>query len=208
MTERGLLFVVAAPSGAGKTSLCKALLERIKKDGDKGLHWSVSYTTRKPRQGEVNGRDYFFVDDEAFDRMAAGNEFAEWAHVHDRRYGTSKSYLEESALQGIDLLLEIDVQGARNLREKYQEACFIFILPPSWQVLEERLRGRGTEAVEEVVRRLQRAKEEILEYRRFDYIIINDDFAKAVDCLRAIVVGKRSEKKAMESAAGEILRGF
>ncbi|HUT53294.1 MAG TPA: guanylate kinase [bacterium] len=206
-TQPGLLFVVAAPSGAGKTSLCKALLERMRKDGERELHWSVSYTTRQRRRGERHGRDYFFVDDAAFDRMIAADEFAEWAHVHGRRYGTSKAYLEKSAAAGRDLLVEIDTQGARQLKRKYKNACFIFVLPPSWPVLERRLTGRGTEGAEEIKLRLKRAHQEILEWRRFNYIILNDDFNKAVDRLAAVVAAKRLEQAAMEPVATKVMRG-
>jgi guanylate kinase len=208
MNQRGLLFVVAAPSGAGKTTLCKALMESIIKRGGKELSWSVSYTTRSPREGEADGRDYHFVDEGTFESMAAGGEFAEWAAVHGRKYGTSKSSLEQAAASGLDLLMEIDIQGARQLRDKYKDACFIFILPPSWDALVRRLRGRGTEPPEEVEKRLLRARQEILEWPWFDYIIINDDFDKAVDRLCAVVTCMRSGKKPMEPLVEKILRGL
>jgi guanylate kinase len=195
--KAGLLFVVAAPSGAGKTSLCKALMERLQKSGEAGLRWSCSYTTRKPREAELPGRDYFFIDDSTFDAMIAAGDFIEWAHIHGRRYGTSRSYLEDARRQGVDLLLEIDIQGARALREKNLGANFIFILPPSWRALTERLRGRGTEAEDEVRRRLETAKTEMLEWTWFEYIIINDDFDRAVDRLRALVLACRSRAEAM-----------
>lgn len=208
MTQPGLLFVVAAPSGAGKTSLCKALMARMRERGEKELHWSVSYTTRKRRPGERHGRDYFFVDDVTFDRMIKKREFAEWAHVHGRRYGTSRPYLEESSRKGRDLLVEIDTQGARALKKKYPKACFIFILPPSRSALEERLKGRGTEAPEEAKKRLLRARQEILEWKRFEYIIVNNDFNEAVDRLAAVVTSKRCEKAAMKAAARPVLNSF
>ncbi len=202
---RGLLFVVAAPSGAGKTTLCRSLMQRLEQEGVPGLDWSVSYTTRQQRQGEEHGRDYFFVDDETFDRMVEGGEFAEWAKVHERRYGTSKKYLEQKHHQGVDLLLEIDTQGASQLREEYKQACFIFILPPSWQVLEQRLKGRATEKEVQVKTRLDRAKQEILEWRWFDYIIVNDDFDVAVDRLRAVVVAERHRTRVMAPRVGPII---
>lgn len=201
----GLLFVVAAPSGAGKTSLCKALLKRLSDDGDPELRWSCSYTTRKPRAGEENGRDYFFVDDATFDAMIARNDFVEWAHVHGRRYGTSRSYLDQAREQGVDLLLEIDIQGARSLKDQDLEARFVFVLPPSWAALEGRLRGRGTEAEEEVRRRLDTAKKEMLEWNWFHYIIVNDDFDRAVDRLRAIVLSGRCGREVMAPEVREIL---
>jgi guanylate kinase len=206
MTQPGLLFVVAAPSGAGKTSLCKALLARLKEEGERELSWSCSYTTRPPREGEVPDRDYFFVDEMAFDRMVAAGEFAEWAIVHGRRYGTSRAYLEKAAGKGHDLLVEIDIQGARQLRDKYPRACFIFILPPSWEALEQRLKARGTESEAEVEKRLLRAREEILEWSWFDYIIINDDFDKAVDQLRGVVFAFCSKREVMAPRVEPILR--
>lgn len=205
MSEKGLVFVVAAPSGAGKTSLCHALLQRLREEGQCELFWSVSYTTRPAREGEVNGRDYFFVDDTTFDRMVENREFAEWAWVHNRRYGTSRAYLEESTRQGKDLLLEIDIQGARNLQSQYRQAVFIFILPPSWEALVQRLRRRGTESPEEVERRLDTAKNEMREWSWFDYIIVNDDFSAAVDRLRAVVLASRARRETMASTVQEIL---
>ena len=201
----GLLFVVAAPSGAGKTSLCRALLARLEKDGDPELRWSCSYTTRKPRAGEENGRDYFFVDDATFDKMIAANDFVEWAHVHGKRYGTSRSYLDQAREQGVDLLLEIDIQGARSLKDQKLDARFVFVLPPSWSVLESRLRGRGTEAEAEVLRRLTTAKKEMLEWDWFHYIIVNDSFDRAVDRLRAIVLAGRSGREVMAREVRQIL---
>ena len=202
----GRLYVVAAPSGAGKTSLCKALLERLDKEGGRGLYWSVSYTTRDPRPGEVDGVDYFFVDDDTFDRMVENGEFAEWANVHSRRYGTSKEYLERSKVEGTDLLLEIDIQGARQLKNKLSDAAFIFILPPSWPELEKRLRGRATEDEEAVKGRLETAKSEMLEWKWFDYIIVNEDFDDAVDKLRAVVISVRHARGAMESVVEPIVK--
>jgi len=182
---------VAAPSGAGKTTLCKALLERIETEGGQSLQWSISYTTRKKRAGEENGRDYFFIDDQAFDRMIEADDFVEWAKVHGRRYGTSRHYLEQALEKGHDLLVEIDTQGARQLKDKLPGACFIFILPPDWGALEKRLTGRGTEGEEEVKRRLTRAHQEILAWSWFDYIIVNDEFEAAVDDMSAVVKARR-----------------
>ena len=194
----GLLFVIAAPSGAGKTSLCRALLERLERDGEPELRWSCSYTTRKPRAGEVPGHDYFFVDDPA-------NDFVEWANVHGRRYGTSRAYLDQARNQGVDLLLEIDIQGARSLKDQDLDARFVFVLPPKWQVLESRLRGRGTESEDEVRRRLETAKKEMLEWDWFHYIIVNDSFDRAVDRLRAIVLAGRSGREVMAREVRQIL---
>jgi len=194
----GLLFIVSAPSGAGKTSLCKALMKRLEHEGERPLSWSVSYTTRPRRKGEEHGTDYFFVDEAEFDRMVAAAEFAEWAVVHGRRYGTSKAHIKKAAEEGRDLLIEIDVQGARQLKDKIPGAVFVFILPPSWDTLSERLKGRATEEDIEVERRLAAARREVLEWSWFDYIIINDDFNAGVDCLRAVVIAARHTREAME----------
>ncbi len=208
MQGSGRLFVVAAPSGAGKTTLCKALLARLGQEGGKPLRWSTSYTTRRRREAEVEGQDYFFVDDQAFDRMVAESEFAEWAHVHEKRYGTGKLYLEQAAKKGDDLLVEIDIQGAKSLRGHYPDACFIFVLPPSWRALEARLRGRGTEADGEIAVRLARAQEEMLEWSWFDYVIINDDFEVAVDHLRSVVLASRSHRDIMKEAVDRVLESL
>jgi guanylate kinase len=205
MAATGQLFVVAAPSGAGKTSLCKALIERLRNEGLPELHWSVSYTTRAPRNGEIEGRDYFFVDDAVFDRMVAEGRFAEWAQVHGRRYGTNRDYLAAAAEKGQDLLVEIDIQGAHLLRPQYEKAHFIFILPPSWEALEARLRGRGTEKEAEISRRLARARDEMREWAGFDYIIINDRFETALDLLRAIVLAARARRAIMKDSVLTIL---
>ncbi len=208
LSEKGLLFVVAAPSGAGKTSLCKALIKRLAREGSKELAWSVSYTTRPRREGERDGRDYFFVDDETFDRMIENREFAEWANVHGKRYGTSRAYLEKSAREGVDLLVEIDIQGARTLQESVDDGAFIFILPPSWDALKTRLVGRGTEKEDEIERRLSRAREEILEWERFNYIIINDDFDQAVETLKCVVASRRAGRDHMAEKAKGVLPDF
>ncbi|MFO8057642.1 MAG: guanylate kinase [bacterium] len=202
----GLLFFVAAPSGAGKTSLCRALMQRLEKEGEKPLYWSCSYTTRPARSGEVHGQDYFFVDDETFDRMIEEGEFAEWAEVHGRRYGTSKSYLEDAAARGIDLLVELDIQGAKQLKAKFESDSFIFILPPRVGVLEERLRNRGSEKEEDIKLRLKTAKKEMLEWSWFDYIIINEDFDRAVELMRSVVLANRCRKNAVEPVVESIIR--
>jgi len=208
MSGKGLLFIVSAPSGAGKTSLCKAVLERINHNSARELKWSCSYTTRKPREGEKNGLDYFFVSDEEFERMVNNGEFAEWAMVHGHRYGTSKRYLAEAEERGIDLLLEIDCQGARQLRQKYKQGYFIFILPPGLSELEQRLRKRRTESEEIIKRRLERAKEEVEEYQFYDYIIINDDFETAVRELESIIISERARRAVKEKEIEAIIKQF
>ena len=182
----GCLFVLAAPSGGGKTSLVRALLER-----ESGIRLSVSYTTRNPRPGEQDGVDYHFVDEARFMALNATGEFLEHAHVHDNWYATSAVWLRDEVQQGHDMLLEIDWQGARQVRQLMPEAVHIFILPPSLASLKERLEKRGQDAPEVIVRRLEAAREEMRHCGEFDYVIMNQDFARAVDDLSVIVRAAR-----------------
>jgi guanylate kinase len=183
--DRGRLFVVAAPSGAGKTSLVRALMER-----EPGLRFSISYTTRRQRPREQHGRDYFFVDREEFDRMVEAGEFLEHAQVFDNRYGTARRVVEEALAAGQDLILEIDWQGARQVRAALPECVSVFILPPSRVELERRLRGRGTDSEEVIRRRLRDAASDMTHWDEFDYVVVNDDFDKALGELCAIVAGR------------------
>ncbi|MEJ2314433.1 MAG: guanylate kinase [Nitrospirota bacterium] len=183
---RGDLFVVSAPSGAGKTTLCRRLISMMP-----GIEFSVSYTTRAPRAGEADGVDYVFVDEAEFRRMADSGEFAEWAEVHGNLYGTSGRTLKETLAGGSDLLLDIDVQGARQLRERFPGGIYVFVLPPSMDALQERLGGRKTDSPEVVRRRLSRARDEIRDYEHYDYVIVNDDFERALGELEAIVTARR-----------------
>ena len=182
----GCLFVLAAPSGGGKTSLVRALLER-----ESGIRLSVSYTTRNPRPGEQDGVDYHFVDEARFMALKATGEFLEHAHVHGNWYATSAVWLRDEVQQGHDMLLEIDWQGARQVRQLMPEAVHIFILPPSLASLKERLEKRGQDAPEVIVRRLEAAREEMRHCGEFDYVIMNQDFARAVDDLSVIVRAAR-----------------
>jgi len=182
---RGRLFVIAAPSGAGKTSLVRALMER-----EPGLRFSISYTTRKQRPNEVQGRDYFFVTREEFDRMIAADEFLEHATVFDNSYGTARRQVEESLAAGQDLILEIDWQGAQQIRRALPECLSIFILPPSRAELERRLRGRGTDSEEVIQRRLRDAASDMGHWREFEFVVVNDDFETALAELQAIVHGR------------------
>ena len=182
----GCLFVLAAPSGGGKTSLVRALLER-----ESGIRLSVSYTTRNPRPGEQDGVDYHFVDEARFMALNATGEFLEHAHVHDNWYATSAVWLRDEVQQGHDMLLEIDWQGARQVRQLMPEAVHIFILPPSLASLKERPEKRGQDAPEVIVRRLEAAREEMRHCGEFDYVIMNQDFARAVDDLSVIVRAAR-----------------
>ena len=182
----GCLFIVSAPSGAGKTSLVSALLaadSRVKK--------SVSYTTRPPRPGEQDGRHYHFVTPEEFERMRASGELLESALVHGHQYGTSKNTVEAECAAGADVLLEIDWQGAAQIRKLKREAIAIFVLPPSLEVLEERLRGRAQDAPEVIAGRLAAARGEIAQAVDFDYVIINDDFDRAAQDLVSIIRAER-----------------
>ncbi len=182
----GCLFVLAAPSGGGKTSLVRALLER-----EGGIRLSVSYTTRDPRPGETDGVDYHFVDEAKFMELKAAGEFLEFAHVHGNWYATSAVWLREEVQQGHDMLLEIDWQGARQVRQLMPEAVHIFILPPSLASLKERLEKRGQDAPDVINRRLEAAREEMRHCGDFDYVIMNQDFARAVDDLSVIVRAAR-----------------
>jgi guanylate kinase len=180
--ERGRLYVVSAPSGAGKTSLVRALMER-----EPRIRFSVSYTTRKPRPNEIPGRDYHFVTPERFADMVARDEFLEHAQVFDNCYGTGVRAVEEALANGEQLLLEIDWQGARQVRDRLPEARSIFILPPTRQALEQRLKGRSTDSDEVIQRRLRDAAQDLTHWAEFDYVVINDRFDTALEDLRAVV---------------------
>ncbi len=182
----GCLFVLAAPSGGGKTSLVKALLER-----EPGMRLSVSYTTRAPRAGERDGIDYHFVDEATFMTLRQRGEFLEHAHVHGNWYATSATWLAAEVAAGHDVLLEIDWQGAHQVRRLIPGAVLIFILPPSLASLEERLNRRGQDASEVIARRVEAAREEMRHVGEFDYVIMNQDFARAVDDLSVIVRAAR-----------------
>src|SRR5262249_24206319 len=183
--RRGILFIISAPSGAGKTTLSRQILERVP-----DLRLSISYTTRPPRAGEVEGRDYHFVSEDSFLRLRAGGAFAEWAGVHGSPYGTARAPLTEALDHGHDLLLDIDVQGARQINASYAEAVSIFVLPPSWQELEGRLRRRATDGEDAISRRLQRAQEEAQELFSYDYWLVNDKVEGGVAGLKGIIMAE------------------
>lgn len=191
MSKRGRLFLVTAPSGAGKTSLVRALLK-----DHPNIQFSISYTTRPKRPTEEHGRDYFFVDKPEFERMAAAGEFLEHARVFDNYYGTSRRVVEGRMAEGRDVLLEIDWQGAAQVRKIMPEAVSIFILPPSRQELERRLRARGTDSDEVIARRLKDAVGDMTHWRDFDYVVVNQDFDRAVAELAAIVDGRGETSRA------------
>jgi guanylate kinase len=189
-TRRGTLFVVSAPSGAGKTTLCKMLCQRLE-----GIEHSVSYTTRGPRKGEVNDVDYTFVTRERFMEMVRQGQFLEWAEVHGNLYGTSVKRIEEMKTRGVDVIMDIDVQGAGQLMGKKTEARYIFILPPSLDELTRRLRGRHTDSEDIIGGRLRKAHKEIVEYKRYDYVIINDSLDRALDALTSVVKAGRCRRE-------------
>jgi guanylate kinase len=184
--RRGALFVVSAPSGAGKTTLCREV-RRLLPD----LAYSISVTTRAPRPGEVNGVDFDFVGDDEFGALLERGALAEWATVHGHLYGTRASTLEAALAEGADVLLDIDTQGAAQLRARHPEAVLVFIVAPSMVELEQRLRERRSDAATDIARRLRRAREEIGLWRRYDYLIVNRDLKEAIDHLTAIIQAER-----------------
>lgn len=183
---KGQLFIVSAPSGAGKTSLVNALLERLS-----GIEVSVSHTTRAPRLGEVSGIDYNFIEQKGFQQIVDNKGFLEYATVFGNSYGTSKTLVEAKLAQGVDIVLEIDWQGAQQVRKVMKECCSIFILPPSKQVLDDRLRGRGQDSEEVISKRMRTAVDEMMHYSEYDFLVVNDDFEIALSELVAVVQSQR-----------------
>jgi guanylate kinase len=186
-SRKGLLFIVSAPSGAGKTTLCKELAGVMP-----GLSHSISHTTRKPRPGEVEGEHYYFVSGEEFKCIADSGGFVEWATVHGNLYGTSKGELERLFALGRDVILDIDTQGAMQVRGSDMGGVFIFILPPSMEELERRLRGRDSDDEAEIKRRLARAVDEIKSFDEYDYIIVNDNLMSALESLKSVVIAEKA----------------
>jgi guanylate kinase len=203
MDYPGNLFVVAAPSGAGKSSLVKALLEL-----DSRVQVSVSHTTRAPRGQEKHGREYFFVSQTEFDAMVAADAFVEWAHVHSQRYGTSKKAIEERMSEGADVILEIDFQGALQIKNVFSNAICIFILPPSWEELRSRLERRGEDAPDVMAMRMKNAQAEVAHVDKFDFVIINELFDRALFDLKAIVHSQRLKYAAQYRARAETFKAL
>ncbi len=181
-----MLLVVSAPSGAGKTTLCREMTHTVS-----GLQYSISYTTRASRAGEVNGKDYFFVTEAEFMKMVRLEEFAEWAKVHNNLYGTHAGFLKRTMDGGTDVLLDVDVQGAKLLKKRFPEGIFIFVLPPSMDTLMGRLRDRGSDTPEEIERRFHVAKKEIQNFVDYDYLIINDKIKEAIRDLESVILAER-----------------
>jgi guanylate kinase len=202
-TQSGILFVVSSPSGGGKGTLIQRVLSRLQ-----NLSYSVSYTTRKPRNGEINGREYFFVTPEQFSQMVERNDFLEWAKVHSHLYGTSRSQVVRDVSQGRDIVLEVDVQGAASIRHLIHEAVSVFILPPSLEVLRERLIARDTDSAEELAVRLRNAPEELKAYKTFDYVIINDDVEQAAAKLMSIIEAERLRLSRQEEKIRGVVESF
>jgi len=200
---RGILFVVSSPSGGGKGTLIQRVLNKVA-----NLSYSVSFTTRAPRSGEVNGREYFFVAPENFDKMVAADEFLEWAHVHGKQYGTARRQVAREISAGRDIILEVDVQGAASVRALMADSVSIFILPPSFEVLRQRLQARGTDSPEELDLRLRNAPIELKAYSAFQYLIINDDVDRAAAEMTSIVQAERARLSRQEARVKRVVEAF
>jgi guanylate kinase len=198
--KKGILFVVSGASGTGKSTLCRALLKTFP-----GLRFSVSHTTRSPRPGEREGRDYYFVSAAEFQKMIDRGAFVEWAGIYGDRYGTSKRMLRQAWLEGQDVILDIDVQGARQLRNQKIPGVFVFLLPPSLRELKRRLKKRKTEGRVALGRRLKKAQAEISRASMYEYLVINDDLEKARQRLRAVILAERCRRERLTEAIEKLL---
>ena len=203
MDHPGNLFVVAAPSGSGKSSLVKALMEV-----DAGVQPSISHTTRAPRGQEKHGREYYFIDNAEFDTKIAAGDFLDWAHVHGKRYGTSRQAIEARIAAGGDVVLEIDWQGALQIQRQFPDAVLVFVLPPSWEELRARLQRRGEDTPEVIELRLVNAQQELAQVKHFDYVIINEIFERALFDLKTIVHAQRLRYTAQKTARAETFRAL
>lgn len=200
---RGMLIIVSSPSGGGKGTLIRRVLKTVPNVG-----YSVSFTTRAPRAGEINGRDYFFISEESFREMIERGEFLEWARVHAHLYGTGRAQVKKELEERRDIILEIDVQGAASVRKIVAVAVGVFILPPSFEILRERLVARGSEHDSDLALRLRNARGEVEQYREFDYVIINDDAEMAAAQLASIIYAERARRERQEQVAEEVLKSF
>ncbi|MDQ3818954.1 MAG: guanylate kinase [Acidobacteriota bacterium] len=203
ISGRGMLVVVSSPSGGGKGTLIRRVLKTVP-----NLGYSVSFTTRHAREGEVDGRDYFFVSEERFQEMVREGAFLEYARVHGHLYGTSHAQVERELSEGHDIILEIDVQGATSVRRLVPEAVTVFILPPSFEILRARLEGRGSEQPVDLALRLKNSRGEVEHYREFQYVIINDDAELAASQLASVIYAERARRERQEEAARRVLKTF
>jgi guanylate kinase len=199
----GNIFVLSAPSGTGKSTLIKRLFNDIDR-----LSFSVSYTTRSPREGEVEGLDYFFIDDSTFDNMLAENAFVEWVRVYENRYGTGKKWIQDQLDDGQDVLLDIETIGAWRIKEIFPEAILIFLLPPSVQAIADRLKGRGKDTEEQMSIRIRQARHEMESWSHYDHLILNDDLERAYQSFKAIIVSARTSKKHMARFVQQLVDTF
>ena len=199
----GVLYVVSSPSGGGKGTLIRRVLDVVP-----DLSYSVSYTTRAPRNGEVDGREYFFVDRERFEEMIAADEFLEWANVHGHLYGTARQQVKDEIERGKDIVLEVDVQGAASVKRLGLDSVSVFILPPSLETLRERLLARGTDTAESLAIRLRNAPEELSQYSSFDYVILNDDVDRATSQLAAIISAERARRSRQAGLVNDVVQKF
>lgn len=186
MKRKGIIFIISSPSGGGKTTIRRELLKQSPE-----LNYSISVTSRCPRSGEKEGKDYFFISEEEFHKKIEKNEFAEWAEVHGHLYGTPRKFLEESLRSSQDIILDIDVKGALQIKKEYRESCLIFLRPPSLKILAARLKERRTDDKKEIDKRLARAKQELTFLRKYDYVVVNRHLSRAVEEVRAIISAER-----------------
>jgi len=200
---RGMLIVVSSPSGGGKGTLIDRVLQTVP-----GVSYSVSYTTRAPRSGEQDGREYFFVARNAFEEMIGRGDFLEWANVYGHLYGTSRAQVERERDAGRDIILEIDVQGAESIRGLVLDAVTVFILPPSFELLQNRLIARGTDSPADLERRLRGAPAEVEQYQNFQYVILNDDINRASAQLASVIYAERARRERQEATSSEALADF
>ena len=201
ISAKSNLFVVSAPSGAGKTTLCRELV-----DATERLFYSVSFTSRPPRKNEENGRDYHFVSRPEFEAMIREDRFAEWAEVYGNFYGTARHTVDQSMEAGDDVLFDVDIKGARQIKEAYPHAALVFLIPPSISELTRRLRKRGQDSPEVMKARVEKVKSELIELSLYDYVVVNDRFDDALSRLQAIVVAERSKRRHFETRIQSLLR--
>lgn len=203
MSHLGDVFVISAPSGTGKSTIARKLVKQIS-----NINFSISFTTRRPRPNEINGRDYYFIDDKMFDDMIAKNDFIEWVQIYNHRYGTSKSWIQNKLKSSTDILLDIESQGASKVHQAIPNAIMIFLLPPSPTQLMARLHNRGDESNQQVQIRLKYAKQELSQFEKYDYLVVNEDLGQAYQAVESIIIASRHRKERVILAAQQILNDF